>query len=306
MLLRLSAPTTPELNQRMKTKFVVLLLLLAAGAGAVWYLKTPPPAAAASTAPKTAERKILYYQSAMHPWIKSDKPGKCPICGMDLVPVYADDPKATNSPGMVVFTANTISVADVQTEPVARRPIIHTLHVIGRIEKNSTTAAWFVFDVYERDLPWIKPGMTLDVTLPAVPDRIYKAKIKVHGGETFADRDLDDTSDSTKVRAQIENPPVEVPGFEGKAYFNSLHAESSIQGTTPEVLAVPRSAVISRGNGPMVYVENSPGHYSPQPVVLGRTGDEYYEVLSGLTEDEAVVTHGGLLIDAEAQLLSER
>jgi len=35
--------------------------------------------------------KILYYQSSMHPWIKSDKPGKCPICGMDLVPIYADE-----------------------------------------------------------------------------------------------------------------------------------------------------------------------------------------------------------------------
>ena len=23
-----------------------------------------------------SERKVLYYQSAMHPWIKSDKPGR--------------------------------------------------------------------------------------------------------------------------------------------------------------------------------------------------------------------------------------
>ena len=25
------------------------------------------------------------FQCAMHPWIKSDKPGKCTICGMKLV-----------------------------------------------------------------------------------------------------------------------------------------------------------------------------------------------------------------------------
>jgi hypothetical protein len=34
--------------------------------------------------------KILYYVDPMNPTNKSDKPGKAP-CGMDLVPVYADE-----------------------------------------------------------------------------------------------------------------------------------------------------------------------------------------------------------------------
>lgn len=33
-------------------------------------------------------KKILYYKDPMHPWYTSDKPGKAPDCGMDLVPVY--------------------------------------------------------------------------------------------------------------------------------------------------------------------------------------------------------------------------
>jgi Cu(I)/Ag(I) efflux system membrane fusion protein len=36
----------------------------------------------------SSARKALYYQSSMHPWVKADKPGKCTVCGMDLVPVY--------------------------------------------------------------------------------------------------------------------------------------------------------------------------------------------------------------------------
>ena len=42
----------------------------------------------AKPADTKSDRKVLYYQSAMHPWIKSDKPGRCTICGMELTPVY--------------------------------------------------------------------------------------------------------------------------------------------------------------------------------------------------------------------------
>ena len=280
----------------------MLLLLVAAGAGTVWYFKLNSPAPSALTA--TAGQKILYYQSSMHPWIKSDKPGKCPICGMDLVPVYEGDAMAMSDTNLVALNAGSVSVINVQTETVHRRPIRHTIHVIGRIQKNSATAVWFVFDIYERDLSWIKPGQTVEVSLPSVPDKIYSAQIKLHGTETFADRNLDDMSDSAKIRAEISNPPVEVPGFEGKAYFNNLHAESHIVATTPEVLAVPRSAVISRDNNSVVYVEKSSGYYSPKSLTLGRIGDEYAEVLSGLNDGDKVVINGNLLIDAEAQLTS--
>lgn len=37
------------------------------------------------------EKKILYWVDPMHPAYKSDKPGSAPDCGMDLVPVYAEE-----------------------------------------------------------------------------------------------------------------------------------------------------------------------------------------------------------------------
>ncbi len=37
-----------------------------------------------------AAHRVLYYVDPMHPAYRSDKPGKAPDCGMDLVPVYAD------------------------------------------------------------------------------------------------------------------------------------------------------------------------------------------------------------------------
>jgi hypothetical protein len=37
------------------------------------------------------KRNILYWYSVMHPQYRSDKPAKCPECGMDMVPKYADE-----------------------------------------------------------------------------------------------------------------------------------------------------------------------------------------------------------------------
>jgi RND family efflux transporter MFP subunit len=65
-------------------KKVLVVLTLAAGLAAWfgygrWY---------AVPVAKQAGPKILYWQDPMHPAYKSDKPGKAPDCGMDLVPVY--------------------------------------------------------------------------------------------------------------------------------------------------------------------------------------------------------------------------
>src|SRR5580693_9713389 len=38
--------------------------------------------------PTVAAGDVDYYTCTMHPWVHSKKPGTCPVCGMDLVPVY--------------------------------------------------------------------------------------------------------------------------------------------------------------------------------------------------------------------------
>ena len=43
-------------------------------------------AVASTPSHQTALEEGTMYISPMHPWIVSDEPGQCPICGMDLVP----------------------------------------------------------------------------------------------------------------------------------------------------------------------------------------------------------------------------
>ena len=284
----------------MKTKTILIIVLVAAiaGTGAWWMISHRAPSAPIVTAP--AGRKILYYQSAMHPWIKSDKPGKCPICGMDLVPIYADE-AGTNAAGAITLNAVSASTIHVQTDVVERRMLRHTLRVAGTISVNSWTTAWFTFDAYQRDLPWLKVGQTVEVTVPSLPGKIFTAQIKRRGTQPYADTEFDVTTDSTKVRAELSDPGIVTGDFGADKLFNNFYAEGRVLADMPEVLTVPRSAVLWPGGQPIVFVDAG-GHYESRSVKLGRAGDEFWEVLGGLKEYEKVVTTGNLLIDSEAQL----
>ncbi|MCB1209625.1 MAG: efflux RND transporter periplasmic adaptor subunit [Verrucomicrobiales bacterium] len=117
----------------MKNFIIFLLLITALGAG--WFLRGR--VGSASEASTTAgERKVLFYQSAMHPWIKSDKPGRCTICGMELTPVYEGEKgfDATASGDVVALTQNQIQVLNVQTASVKQGGLTKTLRVAGQID----------------------------------------------------------------------------------------------------------------------------------------------------------------------------
>ena len=120
----------------MKPRLVVLILFVAALAGSVGWFAAKH--SAHPLEPSSGGRKVLFYQSAMHPWIKSDRPGKCTICGMDLVPVYEGDKGFDVGEGLVTLSSNSITVIHVQTDDVRRQPMRHTLRVAGTMEGDDT------------------------------------------------------------------------------------------------------------------------------------------------------------------------
>jgi multidrug efflux pump subunit AcrA (membrane-fusion protein) len=292
----------------MKTKWILLLVVaLAIGAGAYWLEKHPSsqPSATAADA-----RTPLYYTCSMHPWVHESKPGPCPVCGMNLTPIYATGTShetQTNTDadaGMVTLEPDSISIVNVQTDLVEHQPVRHTIHLSGEISYNSSQAAWFEFTIYQRDLQWLKSDQTLDVGVTGITDQTFTAKIKPHGAKPFADGDFNMMTSSITLRAEISDGPIIVGELGKYKYFNGLHAEAHLVAETEPTLTVSRSAIISRGLGAMVYVDQGRGHYSPRTVQLGRIGDHLAEVLSGLKAGDKVVTNGNLLIDSEAQLVA--
>src|SRR5277367_5314239 len=98
----------------MKIKMILfVLVVIAISAGIVWI-----PARHLS-AVASGGRKALYYTCAMHPWVRESKPGQCPVCGMELTPIYANesgmaDTNANADSGMVTLEPESISTINVQ------------------------------------------------------------------------------------------------------------------------------------------------------------------------------------------------
>ena len=123
-------------------KKLLPLLFVAALAGiAGWYGRAlfSSDARHSSTGPGDATataRRVLYYQSPMHPWIKSGQPGKCTVCGMDLVPIYEGAESLDGN--LVTLSSNAVTVVGVQTAPVRRQPLTRALRVAGTIDDDDS------------------------------------------------------------------------------------------------------------------------------------------------------------------------
>jgi Cu(I)/Ag(I) efflux system membrane fusion protein/cobalt-zinc-cadmium efflux system membrane fusion protein len=119
----------------MKKIIITIVLGMAIGFGAgYFYFRTPAGEkagqSAAQTESTTGKRKIAYYKDPMHPWYTSDKPGKAPDCGMDLVPVYEGDEET----GAIKIDPVTVQNIGVKTEEVTTRDMSRIIRAPGKIE----------------------------------------------------------------------------------------------------------------------------------------------------------------------------
>ncbi len=126
---------TPSRSRVVPRRFVriQLLVLVTVIAGASLLLVGCGKKEAAQS-----ERKVLYYQSAMHPWIKSDKPGRCTVCGMELTPIYAGESGIDAGDDLISLSAFSIRVLNVQTMEVKTQALVKTLTVAGTIDDDDS------------------------------------------------------------------------------------------------------------------------------------------------------------------------
>jgi Cu(I)/Ag(I) efflux system membrane fusion protein len=102
---------------------------------------------------------------------------------------------------------------------------------------------------------------------------------------------------TARVRIELPNPDL--------ALLPDMYTDVDIAtGSDEPVIAVPESAVIDSGMRQVVILGRGNGQFEPRDVGLGRKGDGYVEILSGLKAGESIVVNGNFLIDAESNLQS--
>jgi Cu(I)/Ag(I) efflux system membrane fusion protein len=148
---------------------------------------------------------------------------------------------------------------------------------------------WVIADVPEQDIGQVGLGNRTQVTVDAYPDRKFDGKV------TFIYPTLNSATRTVEVRIQTENPK----GLLKPAMFANVLIDA---GKSIKVLAVPDSAVIDSGTRQVVLIRLAEGRFEPRQVTLGKRGDNYTEITSGIAEGDQVVTAANFLLDSESNL----
>jgi len=152
------------------------------------------------------------------------------------------------------------------------------------------SVVWMMAEIAEGDIDSVKVGQAAKVMTRARPGRVFDGRV------TVIYPYLTKKTRTVPVRIELANPDL--------ALLPDMYGDVEIATDNAMALTVPSSAVIDDGNQRLVLLDRGNGRYEPRDVKLGRRGDRYVELLSGLSEGDRVVSNGNFLIDAESNLQS--
>jgi cobalt-zinc-cadmium efflux system membrane fusion protein len=150
---------------------------------------------------------------------------------------------------------------------------------------------WMNASVTESDMPVVRKGQPIRVTVMAFPDRVFEGEISTVGAT------VDPQLHRGLVRAEVDDPGHELlPGM-----FASFVI---VTGEPLNAAAVPLDAVVREGDGTMtVWVTNDRHHFTKRAVRIGLQHAGYDQIIKGVHPGEQVVTKGAIFLD---NLVSER
>jgi len=114
-------------------QYVRFSLILIGGIllGWIFFHSSPAKEEKHDHAAETAKSEI--WTCAMHPQIRMDKPGKCPICAMDLIPLTQSS-TAEMDPNAVHLTKEAAQLANVLTSVVSRQNPEKEVRLYGKVQ----------------------------------------------------------------------------------------------------------------------------------------------------------------------------
>jgi cobalt-zinc-cadmium efflux system membrane fusion protein len=148
---------------------------------------------------------------------------------------------------------------------------------------SDTSSVWVLVNVYQKDLPFVRVGDTVEIQTDAYPNLF-------HGRIVYVAAALDPNTRTLQARIDTSNP--------GEKLKKDMYVVATVNaGSIADTIALPDGAVLRDSeNQPFVYAKKSANQFARRPVTVGESLDGRTQITSGLKVGEQVIGDGGLFL----------
>ncbi|MBX9725554.1 MAG: efflux RND transporter periplasmic adaptor subunit, partial [Candidatus Obscuribacterales bacterium] len=141
---------------------------------------------------------------------------------------------------------------------------------------------WLFADIFEKDIADVKKGQGAVVSLDSLAGKSFPAKIIWVGDSISAQ------TRTLPVRANVANNDFHLkPG---------MFARMKVDVGQKQVISIPKSAVLEKGDRDFVFIEVKPGTYEQREVSTGVSDSKNIEIVGGIKEGDKVVSQGAIAL----------
>jgi multidrug efflux pump subunit AcrA (membrane-fusion protein) len=141
-------------------------------------------------------------------------------------------------------------------------------------------------DIYERDLRLVKVEQKVLLTAAAYPDKEFIGEV------VYISPQVDEHTQAIKVRVDVDNP-------DHLLRLGMFVSGELIYASNKKAIGVPLDAIQQLNGEDIVFVTEDGNNLRLREVVLGRSVNDYVEIIKGLNEGETVVTQGSFYLKSE-------
>ena len=167
---------------------------------------------------------ITQWTCSMHPQIKLPKPGKCPICFMDLIPLDTGDDDDGGLRELSV-SENAAKLMAIETVPVERRFVTADVRMVGKVDYDETRVSYIS--------AWV-PGRLdrLFVDYTGVPVKKGDHMVYLYSPELLGAQE--ELLQAINAAKQLENSDVSIVRDTTEATVVAVREKLRLWGLTPE------------------------------------------------------------------------
>ncbi len=176
----------------------------------------------ASTSAKLV--KAQTWTCSMHPQIKLPKAGKCPLCGMNLIPLESSSDDEGGLRELSV-SENSAKLMEIETVPVERRFVTADVRMVGKIDYDETRVSYIT--------AWV-PGRLdrLFVDYTGVPIKKGDHLVSLYSPELLSAQE--ELLQAIKAVKELERSDVSIVRDTTEATVTAVREKLRLWGLTPE------------------------------------------------------------------------